>query len=390
MQWADEQNQLTLGILNARQLKGEIECPEKLRKLIAEKCHEAGVDGLRADIVWYRAALAHSAWKGRNTVLEEDILAVEDLVLNHRRNNSPSNHSPSNTSQKSDQSQPPKHGFSRPPGSQNNSAKNDSSSGSSAKESQPSNNKSGDWGQMGPVEQRTADATGFDIRTFSDRIPHRVHLKLQTSKSQLPISKKKGLLSGGSFAGRQDSGHVDWFRTLISNVDWPPKHLRYGKDKTGQQTLHLVLLDTSGSLLQDQVFAKAKAVILKIVELAYLAREQLVIFGFGNDQVKVLLPKKRAPKKIRQLLDNISAGGGTPLREGLQKAYDFQTEQLRKLPQLNMRTYLITDGRTTQPLDNLRLLGDVVVVDSEISSVRRGKSDQIAKALGAEYVPLPV
>ena len=40
---------------------------------------------MRADIVWYRAAMAHAAWEQRDAVTENDINAVEALVLAHRR-----------------------------------------------------------------------------------------------------------------------------------------------------------------------------------------------------------------------------------------------------------------------------------------------------------------
>ena len=45
----------------------------------------AGVDGLRADLVWLRAARAHAAWRGAGAIEPVDIDAVEDFVLRHRR-----------------------------------------------------------------------------------------------------------------------------------------------------------------------------------------------------------------------------------------------------------------------------------------------------------------
>ena len=55
----------------------------------------AGVDGLRADIVWHRAALAHAAWQGKSALDGDDLDAVEELVVGHRRrHDSNSNQSP--------------------------------------------------------------------------------------------------------------------------------------------------------------------------------------------------------------------------------------------------------------------------------------------------------
>ncbi|MGP6218759.1 magnesium chelatase, partial [Pseudomonas paraeruginosa] len=52
---------------------------------IARRCFEAAVDGLRADLVWLRAARAHAAWRGGERIEAEDIDAVEHFALSHRR-----------------------------------------------------------------------------------------------------------------------------------------------------------------------------------------------------------------------------------------------------------------------------------------------------------------
>jgi magnesium chelatase subunit I len=52
---------------------------------ITERCFAAGVDGLRADLVWLRAARAHAAWRGAEAISEADIDAVAEFALRHRR-----------------------------------------------------------------------------------------------------------------------------------------------------------------------------------------------------------------------------------------------------------------------------------------------------------------
>ncbi|HEY1133505.1 MAG TPA: AAA family ATPase, partial [Nocardioides sp.] len=56
---------------------------------IAEVCAAFDVDGLRADIVTARTAIAHAAWHGRGFVLREDIRAAALLALPHRRRRNP-------------------------------------------------------------------------------------------------------------------------------------------------------------------------------------------------------------------------------------------------------------------------------------------------------------
>jgi magnesium chelatase subunit I len=56
---------------------------------ITERCFAAGVDGLRADLVWLRAARAHAAWRGAGAITVEDIDAVAEFALRHRRRERP-------------------------------------------------------------------------------------------------------------------------------------------------------------------------------------------------------------------------------------------------------------------------------------------------------------
>ncbi|MEH6358065.1 MAG: VWA domain-containing protein [Pseudomonadales bacterium] len=160
------------------------------------------------------------------------------------------------------------------------------------------------------------------------------------------------------------------------------------KARSGQPVLHFVLLDTSASTLKNSLFANAKAAIMEIAEQAYRSREQLTVWGFGNQQVENFLPRRRAPKALRQLLDTIPAGGGTPLREGLQQAGDYLRQIAKQHPEMAMRTYLITDGRSSQQVADLRLPGECLLIDIESSPVKRGRGQELARELAADYFSL--
>lgn len=56
---------------------------------IAQVCAAFGVDGMRADIVTARAALAHAAWQGCDIVTKDDIRAAARLALPHRTRRNP-------------------------------------------------------------------------------------------------------------------------------------------------------------------------------------------------------------------------------------------------------------------------------------------------------------
>lgn len=84
-QWRDQQQTLKLRCEQARSLLISIELDDQSLSAITERCFAAGVDGLRADLVWLRAARAHAAWRGAQAIEEQDIDAVAEFALRHRR-----------------------------------------------------------------------------------------------------------------------------------------------------------------------------------------------------------------------------------------------------------------------------------------------------------------
>lgn len=69
----------------ARQCLDRIPLSEAAHRLVASLCHQAQVDGVRADLVMLRAARAHAAWQRREHISTEDVHAVAELALHHRR-----------------------------------------------------------------------------------------------------------------------------------------------------------------------------------------------------------------------------------------------------------------------------------------------------------------
>jgi len=365
-QYEAEQIHISKQVEKARALVSYVSCSDSLRMIIAERSAQANVDGLRADIVWFRAALAHAALHERAEVTGQDIDAVEELVLAHRRQSS-STQPPSPPNQPPE-GQSPSSPYSRP---------DDKNSGAGLKESD------GQWGSMAPQIQ-----TAQEIETID--FDHAKQEERLVSDSKISMSKSKGKNKGGSVRTQGFSTSPDWFNTLVSSVGvWPPERVAYRKRKGAQTILNFVLLDTSGSTLGHQLMAQAKGVVLQISKQAYLSREQLAILGFGNDQLEDVLPRIRAPKQIKNCLDQISAGGGTPIREALQRAESYLHNLLHKIPELVIKCYLITDGRTKQNIAGLTLPGECTVIDIEASSVKRGRAESIAQALGARYLTLP-
>jgi magnesium chelatase subunit I len=84
-EWETAQHALRERCEQARNVLASIPLDDQALGKITERCFAAGVDGLRADLVWLRAARAHAAWRGAQGIGEEDIEAVAEFALRHRR-----------------------------------------------------------------------------------------------------------------------------------------------------------------------------------------------------------------------------------------------------------------------------------------------------------------
>ena len=353
--YTQQQDLLRAQIHTAQSILNSITIADEQRLDIAERCVEANVDGVRGDLVWLRAASAHAALHGRQSVSAADLDAVEELVLMHRRQQAPT--PPSNST--------PPPPYQRPQENTNTSQ----SSGS-------------DWGQMQPQMQATGE-----LRSAQAKQPQ---ASANSNKLSLIASQGKQA-QGKSRATRNWSQSINWFSSLvagaIANQDGKPE-LRFRRQRGGDPTMHLLLLDTSASTLQGHSQAQAKGLVAGLAQQAYIARQQMLLLGFGNDKVEELYALGRAPKAMAPLLDNIGAGGGTPLKQAVQQAQAFGQRLLRRNPATRIINYIITDGRVQEDIHGLHLPGTSLLVDTEQAQVKRGRGPHIAKLLGADYLTL--
>ncbi|WP_040504034.1 ATP-binding protein [Leucothrix mucor] len=411
-QYAEAQQQLIDQIKHATQRLKQIDCPDAIRHAIAERSHRANVDGMRADIVWYRAALAHAAWQGRDVITVADLDAVEPLVLQHRRREAntpapptpppysrpperkPSPSAPSKPPETPPSTKPPESDSKQPPS--NTDAPSNNGDSGNADDNPPDNNGSetspnddsqdnpqaGDWGSLEPQQQQSNVPLAIELPPALQA--------LASKRGNIAAGKQRGQATGGSHHTQAASKRINWFASIASSAHHSDWQWRYQKARGGKAVLHFILLDTSGSTLANQAFAKAKSVVLHIAQQAYLVRERLAILGFGNQQVQFLLPQVRAPKQLSPLLNQTPAGGGTPIREVLLNAQHYLQGLLRQAPDLNIQTYLLTDGRTTQSIDGIHLAGHCTLIDTEQAAVKRGRGREMARSLGADYLPLNI
>ena len=88
-QWAGETGLLAAQVAAARERLGAVRLPDAALDQICAVCASFEVDGLRADLVTARTAIALAAWHGRAEVGPDDIRQAARLALPHRRRRDP-------------------------------------------------------------------------------------------------------------------------------------------------------------------------------------------------------------------------------------------------------------------------------------------------------------
>ncbi len=87
--WAEAEADLARRIAEARRRLPDVVLPESALRQVASVCAAFDVDGLRADLVTARTAIAHAAWAGRTQVTSDDVRVAARLALPHRRRRDP-------------------------------------------------------------------------------------------------------------------------------------------------------------------------------------------------------------------------------------------------------------------------------------------------------------
>ncbi len=133
---------LAATVVAARAALSSLAWPDAVLQHAAALALAAGVDGMRADLVMLRAARALAALEDRHAVTSQDVDAVAELALAHRRTLAPSADDRAND---------------KPNGSANGNTNNTSHNRGPRKDPPPASTSipQGDWGALSPIPTPT-------------------------------------------------------------------------------------------------------------------------------------------------------------------------------------------------------------------------------------------
>lgn len=149
--------------------------------------------------------------------------------------------------------------------------------------------------------------------------------------------------------------------------------------------LWLVILDHSASTRRHGALAQAKGLLADWFEQAYRQRVRVAVLQAAGERPEWSFQGQRSGQVLQAWLDQLGAGGGTPLLAGLAEAEDWLARRRRQHPDEECQLLLVTDGRLRE-LEGLAVPNcPIRVLDIELGPLRLGRAAELARRLGAEY-----
>lgn len=432
--YAATQAELSERIVKAQARLADVILTDAALRQIAEICASFDVDGMRADLVTARTAVAHAAWSGRTVVEVEDVRAAAKLALPHRKRRNPfdapglddeqleeaiNNSTPPEPDPDDDPDGgpdgggptggPDQHGADDGGGEHGSDGGVDDPDESPVRASQ-NRDEDGKNAAAGPAP--TGQVVGSS-EPFKARL-----LSVQGTGAGVAGRRSRALTDVGRVVGDRarvgrESGRPHLLATLRTAA---PHQVARGRSGPGlavrasdvrlgvregrEGNLVLFCVDASGSMGTKKRMGEVKTAIVSLLLDAYQRRDTVGLVTFAGAEATVALPPTGSVETAVRRLESLPTGGRTPLAEGLLRASDVLRVAAIRDPRRRPLIVLVTDGRATagdkafakakQAAGWIAQQGIAsVVVDCEPRrGVRLGLAAELAADLGAEYLDL--
>lgn len=390
-------------IAAARARVADVVLPDSELRRIAALCAAFDVDGMRADLVVARTSVAHAAWRGADTVTEDDIRVAAELALPHRRRRDPFDDPGLDQSaldealsqaNESAESEPEPDPEPDPPGG---------GESPSSSERLESKEDSAVTGAAPPAKSKSSGAPAPVFRTRALSVPG-VGEGAPGRRSR--ARNRSGAVVGVSPDDSGDGMHL--FATLLAAANRStgagpvrpaPDDLRRAVREGREGNLVIFVVDASGSMAARDRMSAVSGAALSLLRDAYQRRDKVAVITFRGDQSQLLLPPTSSAYIAGRRLAQFETGGKTPLAQGLLAARDMVAREKVRDRGRRSLVVMLTDGRATggpDPLGRSRTAAALlvaegaaaVVVDCETSYVKLGLAATLAGQLGAPVMRL--
>ncbi|GAB7180349.1 putative cobaltochelatase [Kitasatospora sp. Ki12] len=442
--FAEDERALAERITAARELLPKVELTEVALRQITAVCAAFEVDGLRADIVMARTAVALAAWDGRTEVAEEDVRQAARLALPHRRRRNPFDapgldeeqleRTLEEHAQQDDPEPDPEpegdgggDGGDQGPdgdgdgdgpgdgGGPNGGGAPEPSDGGAPEATTADTDATGDQPQQPVPAQHPAPARESAPVAAGDPYRTRLFTVRGTGHGAQGRRSPAETTGGHTIRSRRPQGALGRLhltatlqaaaphqvargrggRALVLQKDDFREQVRQGRESN----LVLFVVDASGSMAARQRMTAVKGAVLSLLMDAYQRRDKIGMITFRGAGAELALPPTSSVEVGAARLESLPTGGRTPLAEGLLRAHEvLRVERLRD-PNRRPLLVVVTDGRATGGRDALARSQRAaalfaaqgtasVVLDCESGPVRLGLAHTLAGLLGGTSVSL--
>jgi magnesium chelatase subunit D len=432
--YEDDERALSERIAKAQAALPSVVLGDDALTKIAEICAAFEVDGMRADIVTARAAVAHAAWSGRDEVTRADVRAAARLAIPHRRRRNPFD-APGLDEDlldeilENDGPTPPEPPQQDPPAGPQPDASDGTSDNLPHDESDQPPDPSSEARTDGAGDDQPQTPTGDEAQpspksgasaASSVAAPHDAYRTRLFTVSGAGLGesgrRSRALTRYGRTIRARTAGEGPGTVHLPATIMAAAPH-QQARGRTGQRVLlrredlrlsvnegresNLVLLcvDASGSMAARRRMEQVKTAVLSLLLDAYRRRDKVGLVTFRGHEATLVLQPTGSVEIAATRLRDLPAGGRTPLAEGLLRSAETLRVERLKDPRRRPLLVVVTDGRATSGADAVARSQQAagflsaqgvasLVVDCETGPFRMGLARDLAGYLRADHVPL--
>jgi magnesium chelatase subunit D len=372
----------------ARSRLASVSVPEGAVKALCEAALALGTGSTRGELFALRAARAAAALDGRDLVSDDDLSLAAALVLGPRATRMPA----------PPESPPPP----EPPPPEDSTEKSE--------QSEPQQ-------EQLPDRILAAVTAVLPPELLAGLTPHGAG---QVSGKGAPAAKTltHGRRIGARPGDPRQGARLDIVETLRAAAPWQRLRTRRGgrlavrkDDFRIQRLLHrtgstvIIAVDASGSSALQRL-GEAKGAVELLLAESYVRRDRVALISFRGTKAELILPPTRSLARARRTLAGLPGGGGTPLAAAIAEGERLARQVARERTGGSTLFVVLSDARANVGLDgaggrpkaeadaeqaakSLRLAG-IPSVFIDTSPRPSQFAAQLARSMGATYVPLPV
>lgn len=407
--WSDTETKERERIASAKEILPTVQVSDSVLIFISKLCAEHEVDGLRADIVIYKAAQTLAAYEGRTEATFDDVMKVAEMALLHRMRRQPFDDPDlnreklqemaqdilDNQQEQNNQSQPDL-GDATPP--EPPQTDDDSQGGSDENVFQIGDSFNVRPLNLNALDQRKRASHGR--RTVSHVRDHRgryVSASMPEGGKVTDLALDATIRVASPFQNRR---RQDTEQNLALKVE--PWDLRQKVRESKVGNLVIFVVDASGSMGAQQRMVATKGAVISLLLDAYQRRDKVAMIAFRGTSAEVVVPPTGSAKLAQGCLEDLPTGGRTPMASALLEARKLIAQHKQRDPDMPPLLVLVSDCRANisqiggDPFeDALRVCRAFkeekvhsVVLDPAPRSNRFGLVQTVAESLGGDYIPL--